>query len=157
LYFLFPKLAEVFEAWDSLGKVDPLWIPAIAAAEFLSFLCIWVLQRLALRGGSWFVVVTTHLAGNAVNRITPLRGATGTALQARMLSDTGIPLATAASAMTVVSIMGSAALGALPIFTLPLLVLTGTEVPHELLAAAWIGIAVFVALAGLVAMLLWTR
>src|SRR5262249_23489728 len=91
------------------------------------------------------------------NRITPLGGATGTALQARMLSDTGIPLATAASAMTVVSIMGSAALGALPIFTLPLLVLTGTEVPHKLLAAAWIGIAVFVALASLVALLLWTR
>ena len=157
LYLLFPKLAEVFEAWDSLGKVDPLWIPAIAGAEFASFVCVWVLQRLALRGGSWFVVVTTHLAGNAFNRVTPLGGATGTAFQARMLADAGIPLAKAASAMTVTSILGSAALGALPLFTLPLLVLTGTEIPDKLLAAAWIGIAAFVALAGLVALLLWTQ
>ena len=157
LYLLFPKLAEVFEAWDSLGKVDPLWIPAIAGAEFASFVCVWILQRLALRGGSWFVVVTTHLAGNAFNRVTPLGGATGTAFQARMLADAGIPLAKAASAMTVTSILGSAALGALPLFTLPLLVLTGTEIPDKLLAAAWIGIAAFVALAGLVALLLWTQ
>ena len=134
LYLLFPKLAEVFEAWDSLGKVDPLWIPAIAGAEFASFVCVWILQRLALRGGSWFVVVTTHLAGNAFNRVTPLGGATGTAFQARMLADAGIPLAKAASAMTVTSILGSAALGALPLFTLPLLVLTGTEIPDKLLA-----------------------
>ena len=157
LYLLFPKLAEVFEAWDSLGKVDPVWIPAIAAAEFASFGCVWALQRIALRGASWFVVVTTQLAGNAFNRITPLGGATGTAFQARMLADAGVPLATAASAMTVASILGSGALGTLPLFTLPLLVLTGTEVPHRLLAAAWIGIAVFVALASVLALLLWTR
>src|SRR5262249_27787364 len=111
LYLLFPKLAEVFEAWDSLGKVDPVWVPAIAAAEFASFGCVWALQRIALRGASWFVVVTTQLAGNAFNRITPLGGATGTAFQARMLADAGVPLATAASAMTVASILGSGALG----------------------------------------------
>lgn len=157
LYLVLPELAEVFAAWNNLGKLDPRWLPAIVGAEVASFACIWLLQRLALRGGSWFVVITTHLAGNAFNRVTPLGGATGAAMQARLLSDAGLPAATASSAMAVQSILGSAALGALPLLTFPLLALTGTELPDRLLATAWIATVVFVALSALIALLLWTR
>jgi uncharacterized protein (TIRG00374 family) len=146
IYLLLPKVTEVFEAWDRLGKVDPRWIPVIVGAEVASFATIWMMQKLALPDGSWFAVITTHLAGNAFNKITPLGGATGAALQARMLTDSGVPAATASSAMAAQSILGSVALGALPLVTLPLLALTGTKAPGELMSATLISGAVFVML-----------
>ena len=157
LYLFFPTLAEVFEAWKHLGEVDARWLPAIALAELASFACVWMLQRIALRGGSWFAVVTTHLAGNAFNRVTPGGGATGAALQARMLADAGIPATTAGSAMAIQSILGTAALTVLPVCSFPLLAITGTQAPDKLVAAAWIGTAMFVVLAVLLAWLLWSQ
>jgi hypothetical protein len=59
--------------------------------------------------------------------------------------------------MATQSILGSVALGALPLCVLPLLAITGTNAPGELLAAAWIGTAVFLMLAALFVVLLWTR
>ena len=97
IYLLLPKVTEVFEAWDQLHKVDPRWIPVIAGAEVLSFMTIWMMQKLALPEGTWFAVITTQLAGNAFNKITPLGGATGAAMQARLLADSGIPPTAASS------------------------------------------------------------
>ena len=157
IYLLLPKLTEVFEAWNRLDEVDLRWLPVIIGAQVASFACIWHMQKLALPGVTWFSMITTHLAGNAFNRITPLGGVTGAALQARMLADAGVPPASASSAMAVQSILGSVALAALPLCTLPLLAVTGTTAPDELLAAAWIGTVVFLMLAAIFMLLLWTR
>ena len=70
----------------------------------------------------WFSVVTTQLAGNAFNRITPGGGATGTALQANMLADAGFDVAHAATALTVQSVLSTASIVALPVFALPFIV-----------------------------------
>jgi len=157
MYLLLPRLTEVFEAWSRLDEVDLRWLPAIIGAQLASFGCIWHMQKIALPGASWFSVITTHLAGNAFNRITPLGGVTGAALQAGMLADSGVPPASASSAMATQSILGSVALGALPLCALPLIAVTGTSAPDELLAAAWIGSVVFLMLAALFVALLWTR
>ncbi len=157
IYLLLPKVTEVFEAWDQLHKVDPRWIPVIVGAEVLSFMTIWMMQKLALPECTWFAVITTHLAGNAFNKVTPLGGATGAAMQARLLADSGIPPTAASSAMAAQSILGSVALGALPLCTLPLLALTGTRAPDELVATTVISAAVFLMLSALFVLLLFAN
>jgi uncharacterized protein (TIRG00374 family) len=108
-----------------------------------SFGCVWLVQAIALGTRDWFSVITTQLAGNSFNRITPGGGATGTALQANMLADAGFDVAHAATALTVQSLLSTAAIVALPVFALPF-VIAGTQIPDGLLQAVWIGIPVFI-------------
>ena len=65
--------------WDRLGELHPLWVLAVLGCETASFFCVWELQRLAFGTRDWFAMVTTQLAGNAFNRITPGGGATSLA------------------------------------------------------------------------------
>jgi uncharacterized protein (TIRG00374 family) len=153
LYLFFPSIAEVFEASNKLGEIHPVVIPVILLLEFASFGSTWILQRIALRTHGWFPVVTTQLAGNFFNRITPGGGATGTALQARMLVDAGFNPAKAGTAITVQSLLISAAVFALPVFAVPAII-AGTSVPGTLADAALIGIIVFGLMAGVIALLL---
>ncbi len=156
LYLFAPSIAEVFEASRKLGEVHPAAIPAILLLESASFACTWVLQRMALRTHGWFPVVTTQLAGNFFNRITPGGGATGTALQARMLVDAGFNATKAGTAITVQSLLITATVLALPVFALPAIIL-GTSVPGSLAEAAGIGMVVFALMAGVIALLLARR
>ncbi|MCJ7437459.1 MAG: flippase-like domain-containing protein [Acidimicrobiia bacterium] len=156
LYLFAPSIAEVFEAWDKLGEVHPATIPVLLACEIGSFVCVWILQRIALRTHGWFVVATTQLAGNAFNRITPGGGTTGTALQATMLTDAGFDGAKAAAALTAQSLLITAAVIVMPVFALPA-IFAGTSVPGSLVDALWIGLALFLGMAALGALLLATR
>jgi putative heme transporter len=156
LYVFGPSLADVFAAWDRLGEVHPASVLAVLALEVASFWCIWWLQRTALRTKTWFPIVTSQLAGNAFNRITPGGGATGTALQVRMLVDAGFDTTMTASALTWQSVLISATVAALPILILPAIV-GGMSVPGGLADAAWIGLAVFVIIGAFGALLLGTR
>jgi uncharacterized protein (TIRG00374 family) len=156
LYLLAPSIGEVFSAWDRLGEFNPIALPLVLVLETLSFACVWVLQAIALRTDRYDTVVLSQLAGNAFSRVTPGGGATGTALQARMLADAGFDLTSAATAVTVQSLLVTAALVALPIVVIPG-VITGTELPESLLQAAWVGAAVFVVLAVIGTLLLATR
>lgn len=153
LSFFAPSIAEVFEASERIGEVHPVAVPIILFCQFLSFWCIWVLQRIALRTNGWFPVVTTELAGNAFNRITPGGGATGAALQARMLVDAGFKPTKAATALAAESLLITAAVLTLPIFALPAII-AGTNVPGSLADAAWIGIIVFAVMIGVFVLLL---
>src|SRR5262245_46597289 len=156
LYLLAPSIGEVFSAWDRLGDFNPLALPLVLVLEMLSFACVWVLQAIALRTDRYDAVVLSQLAGNAFNRVTPGGGTTGTALQARMLADAGFDLTTAATAVTVQSLLVTAALVALPVLVIPG-VITGTQLPENLLQAAWVGAVVFVLLAVVGTLLLATR
>jgi uncharacterized protein (TIRG00374 family) len=143
LYFLAPSIGEVFTAWSRLGRVHPLWmIPAVLCA-IATFACLWIVQAIALGSRDWFAIITSQLAGNAFNRITPGGGATGTALQASMLTSAGIDGTHAATAIAVQSVLSTAALVALPLFSIPF-ILAGTQIPDSLLSTLWIGIPVFV-------------
>ena len=142
LYLFAPSIAEVFSAYDRVGRVQPLFLIPAGLCAIASFASVWLVQALALGTRDWFSVVTTQLAGNAFNRITPGGGATGTALQANMLADAGFDVAHAATALTVQSVLSTASIVALPLFALPFIV-AGTQVPSGLLQAFWIGIPVF--------------
>ena len=142
LYFLFPSILTVLSAWQHLGRVQPLWLIAIFICETLSFVSIWSLQRIVMPTVSWFDGATTQLVGNAFNRITPGGGATGTALQARLLADAGQDLAGVATELAAQSLMISITILVFPIFALPAII-TGLAVPGSLATAAWIGVIAF--------------
>jgi uncharacterized protein (TIRG00374 family) len=156
-YVFAPSLGEVFEAWDRLGEIHPFAVLAVLGVEFLSFVCVWILQRIALQSSEWFSIATTQLAGNAFNRITPGGGSTGTALQVRMLRDAGFPTASTATAITVQSILVSGAVLAMPIVCIPLVLFAGLDIPGDLADGAWIGAGVFVLLLALGALFFGSR
>jgi uncharacterized protein (TIRG00374 family) len=156
LYLLAPSLVEVFSAWDQLDEFNPISLPIVLLCEACSLACVWWLQAMALPRAPWDAIVLSQLAGNAFNRVTPGGGATGTALQARMLADAGIPLTRAATAVTVQSLLVTAVLVALPVFVIPG-ILTGTALPSSLIQAAWVGLAVFAVMAVFGTMMLAAR
>jgi uncharacterized protein (TIRG00374 family) len=152
LYLLAPKLSQVFAAWDGLGRVHPAWMLVVLGCESAVFVCIWIVQMIALQSHDWFTNATTQLAANAFNRITPGGGATGLALQVRMLGDAGMDTPKALSGLTVQTVLLIVTLCAMPLVTLPALVL-GAHVPSGLAAGAWIGAVLFALVAGLAAVL----
>jgi uncharacterized protein (TIRG00374 family) len=156
LYLLAPSIGEVFSAWDRLGDFNPLALPVVLILEILSFACVWLLEAIALRTNRYDAIILSQLASNAFSRITPGGGATSTALQARMLADARFDLTAAATAVTVHSLLVTAALVAMPVFVIPG-VLTGTQLPESLLQAAWVGVAVFVVMVAVGAVLLATQ
>jgi putative heme transporter len=143
LYLLAPSIVEVFSAWQRLDRFNPIWLIVIVASETASFACIWALQRIVMPDVGWFDGAMSQLVGNAFNRITPGGGATGTALQARMLADAGHDLTGVATAITTESLMITLAILVLPVFSIPA-ILAGLNVPGSLADAAWIGVLVFV-------------
>lgn len=143
LYLFAPSIVEVFAASGRLNEFNPLWLVVILACETLSFGCIWALQRILMPDVGWFDGAMTQLVGNAFNRVTPGGGATGTALQARMLADAGHDLTAVATALTTESLMITLAITVLPVFSIPA-ILAGLNVPGSLADAAWIGVLVFI-------------
>lgn len=156
-YVFAPSLAEVFDAWDRLGEVHPLAVLAVFACEGAAFVCWWALIRIALRTKDWFAVATTQLAANAFNAITPGGGAPGTALQARMLADAGFDTTSAATGIAVQSLLQAATVAAMPLLSIPAILIAGINVPGDLADGAWIGAALFVVIFVLVALLLGSR
>jgi uncharacterized protein (TIRG00374 family) len=143
LYLLAPSIGEVFAASSRLGDVRPIWLVPATLCAVGTFACLWIVQVIVLGTHDWFAVITTQLAANAFNRITPGGGATGTVLQASMLTSAGFDSTQAATAVAVQSVLSTAALVALPLFCIPFIVF-GTQVPSGLLSTMWIGIPVFV-------------
>lgn len=146
LYLLAPSIVEVFQASERLDRFNPIWLAVLLACEAASFVSIWALQRIVMPEVSWFDGATSQLAGNAFNRITPGGGATGTALQARLLADAGYDLTSVATAISAQSILISVAVLVLPVFSLPAIV-AGLSVPGSLADAAWVGAIVFAVVA----------
>jgi uncharacterized protein (TIRG00374 family) len=155
LYLLWPRLMSVFSAWPELLTIDAGWFAMMFLAEGASFACMWGLQRIALRTPRWFAVATSQLAGNALSRVVPGGAAAGAALQFRMLSQAGVPTATAGSGLTATSLIGTATLLFLPVLAVPA-ALAGRPVPSGLAQAALLGGLMFVLLIGVGAVLLTT-
>ena len=109
----------------------------------MSFTCNFALQRLALRTGGWFAVVTAGLSGNAVTSSLPGGSATGAAVQFHMLTTAGFDTDTAVGGLTAFSLLEVGGLLALPVFALPA-ILAGVPVSRGLVHTALLGIAAFV-------------
>jgi uncharacterized protein (TIRG00374 family) len=143
LYILWPSLLRVFTAWPELLTLNPVWLLAMLGLEIASFVCVWGLQRIALRTDQWFGVATAQLASNAFSRVVPGGAAAGGALQFRMLTEAGVPAATVATGLTAASLISAGTLLILPVLTLPA-ALAGRPTPRGLAQAAWLGAGVFV-------------
>jgi uncharacterized protein (TIRG00374 family) len=145
LYLLLPSLVAVASSWRSLEHVDWLFALLVLACEVASYICLWELDRIALKTRAWFPVATSQLSGNAVGRLLPGGGATATAFTVSMLRRAGIDTGQATAAFTASTLLQLATTLALPIFALPA-ILSGAPVDHNLATAAYLGIAVLVAL-----------
>ncbi|HWT95213.1 MAG TPA: YbhN family protein [Solirubrobacteraceae bacterium] len=152
LYGLAPAVLEVFGAWDEVDDLEPWWWLAVLGTQAGSLVCFFWLQRLALQRASWFAVGTSNLAGGALGRVVPGGAATTAALQFRMLTQAGVRPGLVATGLTAGSLLLIAALGALPVLTVPF-VIGGLRVPETLVEAAVLAGAVFVALFALGAVL----
>ena len=157
LYVLLPSLLEVFTSWRDLFELDPTWVAIAFAVETLSFFAVWELQRIALHAPHLLPVALSQLAGNALSKIIPGGAAAAGALQYRMLARVGIPRARIASALAGVSALLFASVLALPLLSLPAILL-GTPVDPGLAQAAFLGVGLFLLmLAAGVAAFVWNR
>src|SRR5438552_11091707 len=145
LYLLLPSLLAVFGSWRSLSDVDWRFALLVLGFEGASYVCVWELDRIALRRGAWFPVAAAQLSGNAVGRILPGGGATATAFSAGMLRRAGVDTGQAAAAFGASTGLQIATALALPLLALPAIV-GGAPVSRSLADAAYLGIAVLVLL-----------
>jgi len=146
IYLVLPKLMAVLGSWPRLSTLNPIWFTVALAAELISFICNFALQRLALRTKGWFAVVTAALTGNAVTDSLPGGDAAGAAVQFRMLTTAGFDTSTAVGGLTAFSLLGIGGLLALPFFALPA-ILAGVPASPGLVHTALLGIAGFAAFA----------
>jgi uncharacterized protein (TIRG00374 family) len=145
LYFVLPSLVAVFSSFRSLSGVRWEWVAPMLACEGLSYFAIWELDRIALHVRSWCVVASAQLSGNTVGRVLPGGGATSTAFAVGMLHTAGVDTGEATAALSASSLLQLATTFALPVLALPA-ILGGAPVAHSLAMAAYLGIAVALAL-----------
>ncbi len=156
LYLVFPSLLQVLSAWPRLTHLQPVWFAAMLLAEAASFVSLWALQRLSVRTHDSYAIATSQLAGNAFGRIVPGGGATAGALQYRMLVQSGVPAAQAASGLTASSLLVFGVLLALPVLAVPAVLRGVVSTDNELVRAAIVGLVVFAALFAIGAALIVT-
>src|SRR5215207_3443388 len=97
LYLLAPALLEVFGAFDRLDDFNPLWYVAMVGLQIGSYVCMWMVQKIAVRADHMKPIATSQLASNAFGRIVPGGVAAAGAMQYAMLVRGGVPTAAAAS------------------------------------------------------------
>lgn len=145
LYILLPSLLAVFGSWRSLSHLDWRFAALTLGCEVASFVCLWELDRIALRTRAWLPVIAAQLTGNAAGRVIPGGGATSTAVSASVLRQAGVDTSQAAAAFATSTLLQLATTFALPVLALPAIV-GGAQVDRSLATAAYLGAAVFVVL-----------
>jgi len=147
LYLVAPSLIDVLSQADEVVELQPAWLLAMAALQLGSFACLWELQRLALHVRQWKPVIYSQLAANAMTKIAPAGGAVGTALQHRMLVESGVPRARSLAGLAASNLLVFAMVLALPVLAIPSIIRGGVN--RSLVEATVIGLAVFSVLVGL--------
>ena len=144
---LLPSLIAVFSSWRSLTHLTWYWTSLALLSEAASFVCLWQLDRIALREKSWFAVSCAQLAGNAVGRIVPGGAATSSAFAIGMLRRAGLEVGQAAAGFAASTSLQLGAALALPLLALPAIV-GGAPVDRSLVTSAYLGAVVVVLLIG---------
>src|SRR6201986_234610 len=146
LYLLAPKIISVLASWPQLKTLRPGWFALAVFFEALSYVSLWVMQRVALRTTSLFAVGTTHLASGAIGSVVPGGAATAGAVAYRMLTKAGVRSDDVASGLAASSIATTAVTLAMPLLALPAII-GGVVAPRGLVETAYVGIGGFVAVA----------
>lgn len=152
LYLVAPSLFDVLGSADDVDKLAPQWLVAMAALQAASLICLWELQRMSIHVRAWRPVILSQLAANGLSKIAPGGGAVGAALQYRMLVQAGVQRARAVAGLTASNLLTFAVVLALPVLAIPALLGGGVE--RSLVEATIVGLAVFLALFALSAVLL---
>jgi uncharacterized protein (TIRG00374 family) len=150
LYLVFPSLVEVFGSWRDITKFSPGWLIAMAVLQGAVLFCLWALQRIALHLRRWRPVIASQLAGNALSKVAPGGGATGAALQYRMLVEDGVDRSRAVSGLTAANLLAFAFVTALPVLAIPALIRGGVDRNLVEAAALALGLLVVLSVLGVV-------
>jgi uncharacterized protein (TIRG00374 family) len=145
-YFVLPRVVDAFSVFPKLSTVGAGWIAVVVACEAASFLMVWMLLRLATRTSQWLSIVTSQLAGNALSSLVPAGAAAGATLQVRMMKEAGVDTTTAASGMTVFTILQFTTVAALPALLFPAVLGGAMNLAPALSDAVLIGAIAFVAI-----------
>ena len=154
LYGVAPAVLEVLGAYDRITDVDPGWWIAVIATSAAGILCMCALQRLVLQRPPWLPTISSQLAGAAFSKVVPGGAAAAATLQAQMLAQAGVPATTIGTGLTAGGLLLLSALAGMPLLALPA-VLLGQHIPDDLLQTAAIGLAVFLFLFAVGALLLF--
>jgi uncharacterized protein (TIRG00374 family) len=123
LYIVTPSVIAVLDEWPRLERVRPLWFGVLIVLETGSMAALWLLVRITLPTTRWSVAASSQLAGNAASRVLPGGNATGTVAQASMLVRGGQPTGAVAAAMGSIGLLTTGMLLALPILTIPAVII----------------------------------
>lgn len=157
LYVVWPSLLTLFDAWPSLGEVRPVWFVIVGTLETGSFVCLWLLLRIALPGSRWIDVAASQLAGNSASRIIPGGPASGGVVQGRLLVESGHPAASVAAALSATGLLTTGMLLALPVLTVPAVII-GPPPARQLQLGLIVSLVVAIVLVALgFALLTWDR
>ena len=135
IYFVIPSVSKVFGSWPELQRLEEGSLLIMTGLTLLSLICFWILLGLSLRSTRWILMATSQLTSGAIARIVPGGAATATAVQYRLLADAGISKSTAATGLSVATLLNLAVLFALPVFALPA-ILFGPPIDSALLNGA---------------------
>jgi uncharacterized protein (TIRG00374 family) len=134
----------VLGSWRNLEEVGFYWFPIIGLLQAGSFVCLWVVQRVALHRPPLADVASSQLAGNALSKVAPAGGAVGAALQYRMLTESGLARGRTVAGITAVNLLTFAVVLILPVFALPTFVRGAVD--RDLIEVTLIGLGVFAAI-----------
>jgi uncharacterized protein (TIRG00374 family) len=155
LYVVAPSVVAVLHEWPRLKSVRPLWFLVLAVLQMGSLAALWFLVRIALPSTRWVDAANSQLAGNAASRVLPGGSATGSVVQASMLVKSGQSAGSVAAAMGSIGLLTTGMLLALPILTIPAVIIQPPSA-RELQLGLVVSLAVALVLVGLgLALLRW--
>jgi uncharacterized protein (TIRG00374 family) len=147
LYLVLPSVLDTLSSWRDIKRFAPIWLVAMLLAQTTAVACLWALQHIAIAVGSWPAVISSQLAGNGLAKVAPGGGATGSALQYKLLIASRVPSRAALSGLTAANLLTFGVMLALPVLAIPALI--RGSVQRTLVEAAVVGLVIFVVLAAL--------
>jgi uncharacterized protein (TIRG00374 family) len=157
LYVVAPSVVTMLGQWPQLKTVRPAWFVLLVVLEAGSWVSLWFLVRITLPGVSWSTAGSSQLAGNAAGRVLPGGAAAGSVVQASMLVRAGQAPGAVAAAMGSIGLLTTGMLLALPVLTIPAVIIRPPPARQlQLGLVVSLIVAVVLVLLGL-ALLKWDR
>lgn len=157
VYVVAPSVVALLGEWPQLRTVRPVWFVVLVLLEAASWVSLWFLARITLPGLSWSTAGSSQLAGNAAGRVLPGGAAAGSVVQASMLVRAGQAPGAVAAAMGSIGLLTTGMLLALPVLTIPAVIIRPPPARQlQLGLVVSLIVAVILVLLGL-AMLKWDR
>ena len=119
LYVVAPSVIALLGEWPQLRDVKPEWFVILVLLEVSAWACLWIPVHMLLPGTPWPAVGSAQLAGLASSCVLPGGSASGSVIQASVLVRAGNAPGPVAAALGSVGLLTTGMLLALPILTVP--------------------------------------